>query len=65
LIAPRARSRIAILPSASQGPIAAGFGGWVGGPVDVSRAADCGDEDGASASTLGVGVAVATAVGLA
>ena len=55
---PSAKSRIAILPNASHGPIAAGFGGCVGGPVDVSTAAGFGEADGANASTPAVDAAV-------
>ncbi len=38
--------------------MALGFGGWVGGPVDVSTASGCGVGHGANASTLVVGAGV-------
>jgi hypothetical protein len=47
-----------MVPNVSRGPIALGFGGWVGGPVDVSTASGCGEADGATASRLVVGAGV-------
>jgi len=64
-MAPSVSSRIAILPSASQGAIAADFGGCAGGPVEVSTASGLGDADGNNASRLGVGAGVATETGVA
>jgi hypothetical protein len=64
-MAPSVRSRSAILPNASQGPIKVALGGWVGGPVDVSMASGCGEADGASASRLVAGGGVSTGGGVA
>ena len=67
LIAPRLRSKVAIPPRSSHGPIAGGAGGAVGGPVLASAMRRLGEALGASASSdVGAGVAVAAggAVGL-
>jgi hypothetical protein len=54
-----------MLPSASQGPSAAGFGGCVGGPVDASTASALADADGANASGLAVDAGVVLEVAAA
>jgi hypothetical protein len=64
-MAPNIKSSIAIVPSASQGPIAVGFVGGGGGPVEVSTALGCGEAEGATASRVAVMAGVDVGMALA
>jgi hypothetical protein len=56
---------MARLPNASQGPIAAGFGGCVGGPADASTAVGLAEADDINASGPAVDAGIVLGAGVA